>query len=138
MDKGTVKWFNDSKGFGFITRDSGPDVFVLGKTPNDVGCVVENRGARETHHSNREPGAQVESEDHPGDDGYQTYALFDASEPEVGALLVASDGSVYVGTADAEQARPGRMEEAASEETGRPDEDANEDAEDADGTPPDA
>ncbi len=28
MEKGTVKWFNDSKGFGFITRESGPDVFV--------------------------------------------------------------------------------------------------------------
>ena len=25
---GTVKWFNDSKGFGFITRSSGDDVFV--------------------------------------------------------------------------------------------------------------
>jgi cold shock protein len=25
---GTVKWFNDAKGFGFITRESGPDVFV--------------------------------------------------------------------------------------------------------------
>ncbi len=25
---GHVKWFNDSKGFGFIAQDSGPDVFV--------------------------------------------------------------------------------------------------------------
>jgi CspA family cold shock protein len=28
MQKGTVKWFNDSKGFGFITPESGPDIFV--------------------------------------------------------------------------------------------------------------
>ncbi len=28
MEKGIVKWFNDSKGFGFITRENGPDVFV--------------------------------------------------------------------------------------------------------------
>ncbi|MBM4294298.1 MAG: cold shock domain-containing protein [Deltaproteobacteria bacterium] len=27
-ETGTVKWFNDSKGFGFIARQSGPDVFV--------------------------------------------------------------------------------------------------------------
>ncbi|MBY6033346.1 cold-shock protein [Marinobacter daepoensis] len=26
--KGTVKFFNESKGFGFITREGGPDVFV--------------------------------------------------------------------------------------------------------------
>jgi cold shock protein len=28
MTTGTVKWFNPEKGFGFITQDEGPDVFV--------------------------------------------------------------------------------------------------------------
>ncbi len=28
MAAGSVKWFNDAKGFGFITQENGPDVFV--------------------------------------------------------------------------------------------------------------
>lgn len=28
MAQGTVKWFNDAKGFGFVTQESGPDLFV--------------------------------------------------------------------------------------------------------------
>ena len=28
MVNGTVKWFNDKKGFGFIEQENGPDVFV--------------------------------------------------------------------------------------------------------------
>jgi len=28
MARGTVKWFNDKKGFGFIEQEDGPDVFV--------------------------------------------------------------------------------------------------------------
>lgn len=28
MERGTVKWFSNDKGYGFITRPDGPDVFV--------------------------------------------------------------------------------------------------------------
>lgn len=48
------------------------------------------------------------------------FVLYDATEPEIFTLLVTADGTVYVGTADADQARPGRMEAAVEKEAGRP------------------
>lgn len=43
---GTVKWFNDAKGFGFITRDSGPDVFVHFRAITGSGFRTLQEGQR--------------------------------------------------------------------------------------------
>ncbi len=45
-EKGTVKWFNNSKGFGFIQRDKGDDVFVHFKAINGSGYKSLEEGQR--------------------------------------------------------------------------------------------
>ncbi len=43
-EKGTVKWFNNDKGFGFITRENGGDVFVHFRAINGDGYRTLNEG----------------------------------------------------------------------------------------------
>ncbi len=44
MEKGTVKWFNESKGYGFIEREEGPDVFVHFSAIQDEGFKTLTEG----------------------------------------------------------------------------------------------
>ena len=60
-ESGSVKWFNASKGFGFITRDSGDDVFVHFRSIRGKGHRVLHDGQRvEFVISTGEKGLQAE------------------------------------------------------------------------------
>ncbi len=43
-EKGTVKWFNDAKGYGFIQRESGQDVFVHHSSIQQAGFKSLSEG----------------------------------------------------------------------------------------------
>jgi len=64
MEKGIVKWFNGSKGFGFISRESGDDVFV------HYSAIEDNGGYRSL-----DEGESVEFEVTTGPKGLQAKSV---------------------------------------------------------------
>jgi CspA family cold shock protein len=55
MAKGTVKWFNESKGFGFIAREDGEDVFVHHTSITGSGFKSLSEGQAVTFDIEKEP-----------------------------------------------------------------------------------
>ena len=61
MAKGIVKWFNDSKGFGFIEQENGKDLFVHHTSINSSGFKSLKEGDRvtfEIEEGNKGPAAK--------------------------------------------------------------------------------
>lgn len=62
MEQGTVKWFNDAKGYGFIARDSGGDVFVHQSAIQSSGFRSLQEGQRVQFNVTKGPkGLQAEN-----------------------------------------------------------------------------
>ena len=59
MAAGKVKWFNDSKGFGFIEREGGKDVFVHISAVEKAGLSSLNEGAKVSYERDGEPGKNI-------------------------------------------------------------------------------
>lgn len=98
-----------------ITEDDLEEVEVLLEVPqaNIISLTTDTKG-------NIYAGTDTDGLVYRIDREGNAFVMYDAAEPEVSALYVADDGTVYAGTAAADQARPGRLTPPVDKETGRP------------------
>ena len=55
MEKGTVKWFNGEKGYGFVTRENGEDVFAHFSAIQGDGFKTLEEGQKVTFDTEQDP-----------------------------------------------------------------------------------
>ena len=80
---GTVKWFNDEKGFGFITPESGPDLFVHFR-------AIEGNGFKSLKEGQKVSFIAVQ-----GQKGMQADRVQIPAKPSLEKPLMATSGAFY-------------------------------------------
>ena len=73
MANGTVKWFNDAKGYGFIMREDGQDVFVHYSSIEGDGFRTLNQGQLVAYEEQEGPKGLYALRVHKVERGPQTY-----------------------------------------------------------------
>ena len=68
---GTVKWFNDAKGYGFIIREDGKDVFVHYSSIEGEGFRTLNQGQQVEYEEEEGPKGLYASRVHPAISGME-------------------------------------------------------------------
>lgn len=102
-----------------LTGDDAAVHTLLATEQNNVLCLTRDSHGRLFAGTDGEGLVLRIDDPRAAADAISSFVVYDAAEPEIAALLAASDGNLYIGTADAQQARPGRLERPGEQPVGR-------------------